>query len=1128
MKPLYAFAFSVLFCAALQAQNVYLAEQFDYPANAPLTDHGWFSHSKAGTNSIQTTDGGLSLDLTPYSGSGIGNAAAVSNTGSNENTPFNTYAESGSVYLSFLIEVPDEVTEENAGFFLHLGEYDNVDSPVFTSISSAFRARTFVAPGSTSDHFRLGLNFNAAAVPSDSANLSNDLNLNETYLVVVKYEIIEGPGNDLVSLYVFADGDDASTEPAEAAIGPFGGSARDLEAVQLVALRQYDSDQNIIVDGIIAQDVWDMEPELTAPDCPELEADFGDACDADGAPGEINESCECEATQASTLLTEQFDYPAGALIRDFGWFPHSAANTNPIQVNDFGLSWSQTAYLGSGVGNAASVSSSGSNENRPLNESVTEGSVYVSFLMEVPEEVDENNSGFFFHLGEYSNVDSPVFTSISNAFRARTFVAPGTASDKYRLGLNFNAAAVPTDAANLSNELNLNETYLVVVKYEIVPGSGNDLVSLYVFEDGDDITSEPETPNIGPFGGTARDLEAVQLVALRQYSADQNIIVDGIVARDVWLMEEEEQTFDCEALEADFGDACDADGLPGEVNENCECEALPLVTFLEEQFDYPSGELIRDFGWFPHSSDTINPIAVAAEGLSWNQTSYAGSGIGKAAAVNNNGSNENRPLSDGVSSGAVYVSFLMNTPEVDASNAGFFFHLGEYSDVDNPDFNSIASAFRARTFTAPGSTPDKFRLGLNFNAAAVPTNENNLTDELDAGETYLVVVKYQIIDGPGNDLVSLYVFADGDDISTEPAAADIGPIGGTARDLEEVQLVALRQYSETQNITVDGIIARNGWDLEGEPLPECLANGGTLTALSPVSLCTGSGEPQGVNIQLTGAVGEFGRFGLLDTDNNVLEVRAGNANFNLDVYPPGQYRIRHLRYESDVNAAELASLTNASQLANVEGCWASSNTVNVFLSTEPEGGTLTATSPTIVCAASGSQTVITTELTGATGFGSRFFLVNSSLPGNPVVANNSSGAFNLNAFSPGTYQVRHLSYQQGVSLTDIETAADLKGCFDISNGVNVSIVNCGATISSSPNPTSAQSYVTFTNPRDEYATLEVYDMSGRMIARIFQQVTAADHAYRIEFDGAHLPNGVYLYRLTTASETITEKFMISR
>jgi len=41
-------------------------------------------------------------------------------------------------------------------------------------------------------------------------------------------------------------------------------------------------------------------------------------------------------------------------------------------------------------------------------------------------------------------------------------------------------------------------------------------------------------------------------------------------------------------------------------------------------------------------------------------------------------------------------------------------------------------------------------------------------------------------------------------------------------------------------------------------------------------------------------------------------------------------------------------------------------------------------------------------------------------------------------------------------------------------------------------------------------------------------VTESDIEYRLEFDGAGLPNGIYIYRLTTESETITDKFMIAR
>jgi len=126
--------------------------------------------------------------------------------------------------------------------------------------------------------------------------------------------------------------------------------------------------------------------------------------------------------------------------------------------------------------------------------------------------------------------------------------------------------------------------------------------------------------------------------------------------------------------------------------------------------------------------------------------------------------------------------------------------------------------------------------------------------------------------------------------------------------------------------------------------------------------------------------------------------------------------------------------------------------------------------------------------------------------------------------------VRHLAYQTGVELSSsIQFQSEIEGCFDISNGVTVSIVNCDlAQIGSSPNPTSGTSFVTFTNPREELATLEVYDMSGRLVTTLFNQVTESDIEYRLEFDGAGLPNGIYIYRLTTESETITDKFMIAR
>lgn len=89
-------------------------------------------------------------------------------------------------------------------------------------------------------------------------------------------------------------------------------------------------------------------------------------------------------------------------------------------------------------------------------------------------------------------------------------------------------------------------------------------------------------------------------------------------------------------------------------------------------------------------------------------------------------------------------------------------------------------------------------------------------------------------------------------------------------------------------------------------------------------------------------------------------------------------------------------------------------------------------------------------------------------------------------------------------------------------------IEATAIMSSYPNPTTGASKVSFTVPSTEMTTLEVYDMNGRSVATIFNQVAEKDQAYVIDFNGANLPNGVYIYRLTTTDSTIIDKFMIAR
>lgn len=251
--------------------------------------------------------------------------------------------------------------------------------------------------------------------------------------------------------------------------------------------------------------------------------------------------------------------------------------------------------------------------------------------------------------------------------------------------------------------------------------------------------------------------------------------------------------------------------------------AYGQTTFLEENFDYDSVVEIRTHGWSAHSAGGTNPILVSAEGLSLPNTMYAGNNIGRAAWVINNGSDENKPFNawvpqpaDGEPNTHTYASFLMKPigeiPVAVDNTRPYFFHFGEYNDIENPEFTDLSTAFRARTFIYPGTVPNTFQLNLSFNQNE--PDPINQTGNYSSDEVHLIVLKYTSIAGEENDEVSLYVFSDGDDISAEPSSPTIGPLTGTNRDVV-LQAVSMRQFQDSQNVMVDGIIVRDHWDMTG-------------------------------------------------------------------------------------------------------------------------------------------------------------------------------------------------------------------------------------------------------------------------------------------------------------------------
>lgn len=83
-------------------------------------------------------------------------------------------------------------------------------------------------------------------------------------------------------------------------------------------------------------------------------------------------------------------------------------------------------------------------------------------------------------------------------------------------------------------------------------------------------------------------------------------------------------------------------------------------------------------------------------------------------------------------------------------------------------------------------------------------------------------------------------------------------------------------------------------------------------------------------------------------------------------------------------------------------------------------------------------------------------------------------------------------------------------------------------LSSYPNPTIGGSQVVFAPASTGYATLEVFDMNGKSIASLYNGVADEGQEYSIHFDGNALPNGIYIYRLTTQNDVVIHKLMIAR
>ena len=244
-------SFILLFiCSLVKGQAPLFADNFNF--TGALTANGYTAHSSRGVNPISTTAG---LSFAGYEGSGIGNAARIGNaSGEDVNRTFSSQSTNGqSVYFSLLVNVNELSTAKSGDIFFHTGSGGGVN---WTAFSANVAARV------VSGNVNFGIT-NSSTVSYGTTNFSR----NTTYLLVVKYTIATGAGNDPVSLWVIPTGIPA-TEIAAGTPLVRNTTTAGTNAVNAVGLRQgaKNTSPSVIVDGIRVGTSWSsILPQSLSP-----------------------------------------------------------------------------------------------------------------------------------------------------------------------------------------------------------------------------------------------------------------------------------------------------------------------------------------------------------------------------------------------------------------------------------------------------------------------------------------------------------------------------------------------------------------------------------------------------------------------------------------------------------------------------------------------------------------------------------------------------------------------------------------------------------------------------------------------------------------------------------------------
>lgn len=179
---------------------------------------------------------------------------------------------------------------------------------------------------------------------------------------------------------------------------------------------------------------------------------------------------------------------------------------------------------------------------------------------------------------------------------------------------------------------------------------------------------------------------------------------------------------------------------------------------IDENFEYPAGDLYGQGGWLRWSSQSADPIKVADGSLTF--TGYMDQAVGNKVVMGTTASAEDlwKSFADDtmLKEGTVYAAFLLNVskPNVTASDPVFFFHF--FAQKKSPGMVDGANTTEVgKLWMVAGSDENHYKLAVSRHASKDKIVATEA--EYEAGKTYLVVISYGIVEGATNDVISLWV-----------------------------------------------------------------------------------------------------------------------------------------------------------------------------------------------------------------------------------------------------------------------------------------------------------------------------------------------------------------------------------